>query len=84
MGKGRTSCSGNENCIVCFHNVSIINDHEKEVGLVYPKPLGNLVFEDLLKGNFIKIPSMVFKNILKEDLPDYAFPTSPRSCISAS
>ena len=61
----------NKNCIISFHNVAIVNGCEKEMGLVYNQPAGNLVFEDLLAGKFIKTPSMVFRNILDEDIADF-------------
>ena len=60
-----------ENCIASFHNVAIIDNNEKILGVVYPEAICDLVFEDLLKGKFIKTPSIVFRNILRKDLADF-------------
>jgi len=75
-------------CAICFHNVMVIYEDAPELSHPFyfrdpngpfmqgkPKPISTL--EDLIKGNFIQTPSVMFRARLFEKLPNWfhmAFP----------
>jgi len=74
-------------CVICFHNVNVIYDskRDKKPHPFYfqdssfdftrrvPKPITTL--KDLLNGNFIQTPSVMFRARLFEEFPDWFYKT---------
>lgn len=78
----------NPDCAICFHNVMVIYEDPPELSHPFyvqdpngpfmqgkPRPISTL--EDLIKGNFIQTPSVMFRSRHFEKLPNWfhmAFP----------
>ena len=78
----------NPDCAICFHNVMVIYEDPPELSHPFyvrdpngpfmqgkPRPISTL--ENLIKGNFIQTPSVMFRSRLFEKLPNWfhmAFP----------
>jgi len=71
-------------CAICFHNVMVIYDDNREISHPFyiqnpngpftqakPKPISTL--EDLVRGNFIQTPSVMFRAPLFEEFPDWYY-----------
>ena len=72
-------------CVICFHNVNIIYDSKRDkkshpfyvqgpsLNFTHrvPKPITTL--SDLLNGNFIHTPSVMFRAQLFEEFPDWFY-----------
>jgi glycosyltransferase involved in cell wall biosynthesis len=71
-------------CAICFHNVMVIYDNNPEISHPFyvqnpngpftqakPKPISTL--EDLVRGNFIQTPSVMFRAPLFEGFPDWYY-----------
>ncbi|MFX0196406.1 MAG: glycosyltransferase [Candidatus Hodarchaeota archaeon] len=75
-------------CAICFHNVMVIYDDSQRVShpfyVQHPnspfmqwKPRLISTLEDLMKGNFIQTPSVMFRAHLFEKFPDWFFMALP-------
>jgi glycosyltransferase involved in cell wall biosynthesis len=71
-------------CAICFHNVMVIYEDSPEISHPFyvqnpngpfmkgkPKPISNL--EDLLKGNFIQTPSVMFRAPPFDEFPNWFY-----------